>query len=279
MRISTPCLGIAAALLLTTAVQAHETWVQPVGASAVGQPTTLTLTSGAKFPDLETGPKAERVAKLTGDIDGAVQPVGVGAEAPEALSLTLTPDRAGLAVVAVALAPRDIDLTAAEVPEYFAEADPPIAVRQAWNRIAAAGGTWRETYIKNAKALVCVADCKGGRGGIVPAGQTLEFIALETGPAPRRFRLLAKSQPLADQPVRLALPGAPEQKLATNGLGEIVLPSEVKGPLMLSTVWLRAPDKADGRFLSDFASLVLGVPTPAPKVLQPTPDDSSGPGR
>ena len=99
-------------------------------------------------------------------------------------------------MINAALKPHNIDLSSDKVAEYFDEADPPLGVRQAW-RAAPEPRTWRETYVKNAKTLVCIRRCHQDRGAMTPFGANLEIVPLTPGPNPSRFKILARGSPLS----------------------------------------------------------------------------------
>lgn len=233
---------------------AHETWLLPATMTGeVAQDAEWCMTSGMAFPEPDVGPKPDRVAWFMARNGTSVGEAGIGAHCPGALRFQTRPTHDGVAVLAVSLKPRDIDLGAGQVAEYLAEVDPPASVRDAW----AALGVWRETYIKNAKALICIGDCSLGREAMEPVLADLEFVPLDPGAHPTRFRLLAKGKPLVGQSVLMVLGGGRETRLRTDAAGELALPAGVMGRVMLSSVWLRAPAEPGARFLSDFASIVF----------------------
>ncbi|MDO9335831.1 MAG: hypothetical protein Q7T61_05475 [Caulobacter sp.] len=250
-------LALAACLLATTAA-AHESWLRPAAAPAtVGRPAAVGFTSGMAFPTPDTGPRPARLdSAITLQEDDTV-PLEITSPGPGELLFAFTPTRPGLAVAAVTLKPQDIAMGAAEVPEYFQEADPPPAVRDAWTAIAAQG-EWREVYVKAAKAIVCVAPCADSRTAMRPSGQPVEFIALDPGPSPRRFKLIRNvTLFIPGQTVRLFPAGKAARVLKTDAAGIVEIPADVAGEVMLSTVFLEAP-AADGKFHSVFASIVVG---------------------
>lgn len=247
-----------AACLLATAAAAHESWLRPVGAPAtVGQPATVGFTSGMAFPATDTGPKPTRLDSAITLQDDDTVPLEITGPGQGELLFAFTATRPGVAVAAVTLKPQPITMTGADVPEYFDEADPPKAVRDAWTAIAAKD-EWNEVYIKAAKTLVCVAPCTDSRTAMRPVGQPVEFIALDPGPSPRRFKLIKDvTLFLPNQTVRLFTPGKPGRNLKTDAAGVLTLPADVAGEVMLSTVFLEPPS-ADGKFHSVFASVVVG---------------------
>ncbi len=59
-----PCVAVGVYLVSAFAASAHDTWITPSAfASAAGKEVRFETTSGMKFPTLETGPKADRIAK------------------------------------------------------------------------------------------------------------------------------------------------------------------------------------------------------------------------
>lgn len=246
-----------AACLLATSAAAHESWLNPgPGAAKVGKPFAVDFTSGTAFPTPEAGPAPDRVDEATVDIEDEVLPATVVVPGAKALRLAFTPHRAGVAVVKVNLHPRDITLDPAEVEEYLAEADPEQKVRDVWATYD--GAPWKEIYVKTTKLLVCVAPCADSTTAMTPSGAMVEFIALEPGPTPRRFKLIMISGTFIAprRTVRLFVPGQPPRVLKTDHKGEIALPDDVQGPVMLSSIWLIG---GEGKpFRSFFTSIVVG---------------------
>lgn len=246
-----------AACLIATAAVAHESWLRPAaGPAKVGDPFTVRFTSGMAFPATDTGPKPTRVeSAITLQEDDTV-PLEITGPGQGELLFAFTPDRPGVAVAAVTLHPQPIAMASSDVAEYFDEADPPPAVRDAWKAIEAKG-EWNEVYIKAAKALTCVAPCADSRTAMRPVGQPVEFVALDPGPTPRRFKLVKNSFAfLPGQTVRLFPAGQSARVLKTDAAGIVEVPADVSGELMLSTVFLEPP-AADGKFHSVFASIVI----------------------
>lgn len=238
---------------------AHETWVKPE-ARAYSAPSTivLNLTSGTDFPKLGVGPKAPRVARAAASVRGKAQSVVVGAGSVSALKLTVRPTTPGLVVVAVSLTPHDIDLSSEKVDEYFQEVAPSTTVLGAW-RALPEPKTWRETYVKNAKALVCIGRCDADRNAMGPIGANLEFVALAPGASPATFKVLAAGRPLPGQLVQVFDEHGLRVQVRTDASGRLDVPQDARGWTLLSSVWLRPPSAPGERFRSDFASMVLDV--------------------
>jgi hypothetical protein len=240
-----------AALAFCASAAAHETTLLPSRfETEAGAPVTLALSSMAEFPTFETGPKPERIMRAVGWVANVRTPVVVAGHTDDALRLSYTPPRAGLAVVAVSLGPRDIDLEPDKIAEYFAEIDPPATVRAALPD----GATLHETYTKCAKALVCVAPCADARAALRPLGDALEFVPEDA--SLRTFRLVARGRSAADVPVIVWRAGA-HAALRTDAAGHFSLPGDMRGPVMLSATILRPPASPGARFTSDFATLTF----------------------
>jgi hypothetical protein len=247
---------LIAALLPASLARAHETFFVPPSPLTAGKPAILQLTSGMTFPTPETGPAASRVARAVALIGGDAQPFTVAAATPTTLDFAIRPDSAGLLVVAVDLTPHPIDLAPDKVAEYFAEVDPPAAVRAAY-AAQPVPRQWHEVYTKHAKALLCVAPCTDIVSAQVPNGQAFEFVAADAGL--RRFVLRAGGAPLSHQAVSL-FTGSAEIRLRTDAHGEVGVPASARGALLLSSTLLRPPAAGSNIFTSDFATLLF---TPA----------------
>jgi len=246
---------LLALALLPTVAAAHETFLVAAGPARVGAPLALQLSSTARYPKAETPIQPARIVKRTAVIGTAVQNLLVGTPGPATLTLSVTPAKPGVLAVAIDLGPKPIALTAAKVDEYFAEVEASAAVRQAWAS-QPAPRQWREFYTKHAKAYVCVAPCGDTAAATTPIGQSLEFVAADTGLA--RFTLLADGKPLAGQPVQIVDGAGKVTRLASDGTGQLLVPATIARPLLLATTVLRPPARRGGEFTSDFATLWLG---------------------
>jgi uncharacterized GH25 family protein len=235
---------------------AHETWVIPVG-PIPRAPASIRfdLTSGEAFPQLGTGPKSDRINKLEARSATRAWRPTIVAETPTALKLA-TDLKPGLTVVTVTLSPHDIDLAPDKVEEYLAEVGPDKAVLAAWQD-SPSPKVWRETYVKNAKALICVGRCERDRTAMYPVGAHLEIVPVSSGSSPKRFRLLAAGRALAGRRIDVFGGGAASTHIITDRHGMFRLPPSMSGWAMVSAVWLRPPSNGRQRFESDFASLVF----------------------
>jgi hypothetical protein len=251
--------GAFAALVLACAIagsaRAHDTFLWPARfeQARVGD-VPFALSSTAAFPQLETGPEADRVAAMT-------QGLSVVAHEERALRLMLANPRRGLNVAAIALHPRDIELQAAETAHYFEEIGVSDAARAAYQALAEPR-VLRETYTKYAKTIFCVTACQGYALAIARVGHALEFVAFaeRDGVTLRRFVLYANGGPAIEQAVAATTADGRRRTLRTNNMGIVDLPDDVRGPTLLSAVILRPPAAPDARFTSDFATLTFVAP-------------------
>lgn len=243
-----------AACLFATSVAAHETVLfASTYKATVSAPLTVSLTSMATFPTPVTGPKPDRVVEAYAVTAAVRQPLILAGHEPTALRFTVTPHRRGALVAAVSLGPRDIDLTADKVAEYFAEIEPPPQTRAAYD-----GGALFETYTKYAKAIVCVETCGDGRQATRPLGHALEFVATPDasgGADLHSFTLLERGAPAAAVAVTVWSGDGAHLIVHTDGAGRVVVPAGARGVLMLSATRLRPPATPGARFTSDFVTL------------------------
>ena len=251
-------LAFAIGVLLTGTAFAHDTVLLPeifVGSS----PVALSLTSAEKFPALEYGPKASRISntKIVGP-DASAR-IKVVAESETALKLALNANRNGTYVVGVELAPHDIELSPDKVAEYFAEIDAPASLRAAYDALPQPR-VWRETYTKHAKAVVCVARCESPEVLTRALGLRLEFTLLipnDPRPGQPKAILWRDGKTLPRTAVAITRADGTRSLEHTDADGAIALPTDGKGPMLLSAVIVDAPEKPGEKFVSDFATLTL----------------------
>ncbi len=206
------CAIVILCVLVTGSMQAHDTWVSPSAySSATGKPVIFALTSGMKFPALETGPKPERIAKAgfcSAAEKGEIKDL-TGAE--EALRGTLSFAEAGIVTVWFEARPRELDLTDEQVVEYLDEIHAPAAIRETWEK-QKGRQKWKETYIKCAKTAVAVGDGAGDKTWSEPVGMALEIVPLTnpvTAKAGQGFslKLLRDGQPVPQASIALVEEG------------------------------------------------------------------------
>lgn len=186
----------AAAIVLTCAASAHDTWFapQPGGLLALG--------TGNRFPVNEIAVDDKFFAKR-----GCVAADG-SARALEKLRFTdkatiLRPQGgSGALTCFVQLEPFDIDLPADKIDIYFKEIRPSAAVLAAWADLKARGLPFKERYTKSARIDL------GADASTEPTGTAMDALrvsprgALAVGDV-AVFQVLLGGKPLADFPVEL----------------------------------------------------------------------------
>lgn len=134
MSIAARRLVVVATLAVSaTAASAHDTWLLPASLRVpAGRPVALSLTSGMAFPADDFAIRPERVRRATVRLGGRSTPLAAPRSQRQALRYRWTPASAGVATLAVELAPRTLELEPDKIEEYFAEIVPeadPTALR------------------------------------------------------------------------------------------------------------------------------------------------------
>jgi uncharacterized GH25 family protein len=172
--------GLAlAALSLAVPAEAHDLWLLAEPPSvATGEPLHLSAATGMRFPESLSGVTPDRLAGFwVLDAAGRRHDVAGARTEEKLLRADIRLGTPGVALAAVAIKPRTLELTAAEFNEYLEHDGLP----QILERRRARGeleNDARESYSKYAKAIVTVGD--GGPRDLVtgPAGLRLEIVPL-----------------------------------------------------------------------------------------------------
>ena len=159
-------------------------------------------------------------------------------------------------VAGVATKARDVDYAEDRIPlileEYRFRPDAAAAVEK-----LPRPRTWQVSSRRFAKTVVCVRTC-GNRSVVEHSlAAPLEFVGRRS--AADRFRLLGDGRPLANYPVDLVASDGKRQHLATDALGEVHLPANARGTMMLFAAKLEPPAGAE-RFTLDLTSLTFSRP-------------------
>ena len=199
-------------LFAAGSILAHDTWVTPsTYFAAPGKPVTFELTSGMKFPALETGPKTERIAQAgfrSAAEKGDLKDLKGG---KDALRSTASFSQPGIVTVWFEAKPKELELTDDDVREYLEEIHAPDSVRAVWDK-RQKGAKWKESYIKCAKTVVVVGDGADDKTFAEPVGMSLEMVPL-TNPAKAQpgeeltLKLLRDGQPLPQASIALVREG------------------------------------------------------------------------
>lgn len=274
--------SLAALLLLAVAAlaTAHETWLLPSSARvAVGETVTLDLTSGMAFDTAEFAIEPARIMRKTARLGHRVTPLTVVRRGAHALALRWTPRSAGIAALAVMLAPKRLELDSSKIEEYFAEIRATASLRAEWAAMPA-GRRWREEYVKNATTFVRVGTpSPSDSSWRVPAGLALEIVPLGDPTTLRAgdtlaVRVLLHGKPLAGFMVGATRAGAlhditgaagDEQFVQTGADGQARIALPIAGRWLLhGTDLRRARGNARLEWRSNFTTLTIVAETAAP---------------
>lgn len=250
--------GVVALILAAApaAAQAHDSFFAPPGPLTGGQPLRLQIGSGA-FPMLEHAIRPDRIARIDARAaDTALAPTLM--PGATALQLTLgwpeaTPPHQNGLVVALDLAPIEIEVGPDEIAHYIDEIGAPADVADAARAAIVRDGVMRETYTKHLKLMACIAGCDG-LAPARPSGSALEFVASDEA-----WQLLDNGRPRVGQAVFVTTAAQGRRQLTTDRQGRVRLPADTIGPVFLSAVVLTPPTEPGGRFTSEWAALTIDV--------------------
>lgn len=249
-------LTAIAVTFAASAAAAHDFFLLP------GQFTTsaassvrIQATVGSSFPTPEIVVPADRAEKLLAHGPGKPRLRIVGA-GEKALNLEVTGAKPGLLVAVATSKPRDVDYAEDRIPLILGEyrvSPEAAAVVEALPRPR----TWRVVSRRFAKTFVCVVNCRDRRAAQKPTGTHLEFVGSRASSA--NFRLLAHGRALPNYPIDLVDQAGKRRHLTTDSRGEVRLPADARGMMMLFAAKLEPPAPA-GRFTLDLTSLTLSRP-------------------
>lgn len=246
-------LTAIAAALTASAAAAHDFFLLP------GKFTTQTVgtvsiqaTVGSSFPTPEIVVPADRSEKLLvfGPGSPRIRIVGAG---EKSLNIEVSGARPGLLVAAASSKPRDVDYSEDRITlildEYRVLPEAAAAVEK-----LARPRTWQVVSRRYAKTFICVDDCKDRSAAEQATGLPLEFVGgLTSGD---HFRLLANGVALANYPLDLVGQDGKRRHLTTDARGEVHLPADARGMMMLFAAKLKPP-AGEGRFTLDLTSLTF----------------------
>ena len=242
-----------AVLFLPSAAVAHDFFLVPEQFVASGDGgVRLSATVGSSFPVPENAVPVDRIDRVVaaGAGNPQVHITGVG---PKALNLHVAGAGTGLLVVGGGAKPREVEYAEDRIPLILGE-------YRVLPKAAAAvealpkPRTWQVLSRRFAKTFVCVRSC-GVRAAAERAfGGHLEFVGHRT--STDRFRLIAAGRPLANYPIDLVDQAGKRQHMSTDRRGEIRLPANARGTMMLFAAKLEPPAGV-GRFTLDLTSLTF----------------------
>ncbi|GAC1657034.1 MAG: hypothetical protein NVS4B3_23260 [Gemmatimonadaceae bacterium] len=262
-----PRVAIVVLLLLgiTAGAFAHDTWLLPSSLRVpVGRAVTLNLTSGEAFPVDDFAIEPTRVVLAEARLGGVRMPLGK----PRRTSLTLRyvwrPTRAGIAALALELAPKSLELSPPLVAEYLNEINAEPGIRAAWDRMPGPK-RWRESYVKHAVTYIRVGAPRGDTSWKNPLGLALELVPerdpteLHAGDT-LQVRVLRHGRPLGGFAVgaqRASVPTVAFTRTDSEGRARICLPSG--GLWLLKGTDLQPASRPGLEWESDFATVTLAV--------------------
>lgn len=259
------CVAAGVYLVGVISLFAHDTWISPsVFTIVAGQEVRFDITSGMKFPALEAGPKADRIAKAGFRLGGETGELKNFVASKEALRVTRSFAGNGLATAWLQSLPKQRELTDSQVAEYLEEARAPSDIRSAWER-QKGKAKWKEEYIKCAKTAVAVGDAAGDESWGKPVGLNLEIVPV-TNPTTIKagesaaFKMLRDGKPLPNAALALVREGSEERVYqTTDAEGVATFPFAKPGKHLLTTMILELPASEPPLWHSNFSTFTLEV--------------------
>lgn len=246
-------VSAAGALLTASAAAAHDFFLLPEQFTIKAAGTVaIQATVGSSFPAPEILVPADRVERLfaAGPGTPSLRVAGVG---EKALKLQVTGIRPGLLVAAGSSKPREVEYAEDRIPLILEEYRVPGEAAAAVEALPRPR-TWQVLSRRFAKTFACVANCSDRSAAGRTFGAHLEFVGNRA--SNDHFRLLAHGKPLASYPVDLVDAAGTRRHLSTNARGEVHVPQDTKGALMLFAAKLDPP-AGGGRFTLDLTSLTF----------------------
>lgn len=257
---------IAVALFLSLSITfAHDTWLIPDRfQSEPGTIITFDLTSGMEFPELDVGPKPERIESVRCRLDGKTIDLSEFAAGAKSLQIKAKLAQQGVGTVWVKLPPKSIELKPEEVKHYFEEINPPQSVREQW-AAAKEPKRFREVYTKHPKTFVRVGDAKADASWREPVGMFLEIIP-EIDPTRLKIgddfavHVLKDGKPFADFSLGIVAGGEAKGAIQkTDAAGRASFKLDKAGRWLLRGTDLRKSTKQDVDWESHFTTLTIDV--------------------
>jgi hypothetical protein len=227
-------------------------FVEEAGSSTT--PTSVGMTSGMNFPQVESRVAADRLSRSQ-----LRCPEGAGvvdANRWGSLRLEFQCTQPGWISLEAALEARELTLEADTIEHYFDEIQASAALRAQWQELSATQ-PWRERYRKHARLLLWQ-----GSGSVAAdwpqagAGEwRLDPVsAYPSGDADLVVVLRHQGQAVAAQPVQLLSADGRRQSQLTTADGRVSFEGPVAAPALVYTTILRWSDR-ESMWLSDFVTL------------------------
>ena len=246
-------LAVGSSLLWTSAAAAHDFFLLPDSWRTDRAGTVaLRATVGSSFPTPEVLVPADRIDRLFAAGPGNPR-LSVAGAGEKALNLQVTGAQPGLLVAGGSSKPREVDYAEDRIPlilEEYRVLPQAAAAVEALPRPRA----WQVLSRRFAKTFVCVESCRERSAAERSFGAHLEFVGRRSGN--EHFQLLAHGKPLPNYPVDLVDSDGKRRHLATDARGEVHLPGDARGMLMLFAAKLEPP-VGQARFTLDLTSLTF----------------------
>ena len=245
--------AVVAAGLVASAATAHDFFLLPAQfMAAKGGTVQLQATVGSSFPTPEIAVTADRIEQMF--VAGPGKPaIRISGADAKALKVDVTGARPGLLVAGGSSKPREVEYAEDRIPlilgEYRVLPDAAAAV-EALPRPR----KWEVLSRRFAKAFVCVETCRDRSAAERSFGAHLEFVGRRS--ADNHFQLLAHGKALPNYPVDLVGADGKRRHLTTDARGEVHLPADARGILMLFAAKLQPP-AGQARFTLDLTSLTF----------------------
>ena len=270
-----PVLALTLCLLLGSAM-AHDTWFASRGQRTSGDQ-FVSLGTGNVFPVFDSPVGAEHLQRH--GCREAGQPLALRPVAQGSTSLILRTRSGGRATLScwAQLQPSEIELPLALVPVYFAEAQPPAAVLEAWAAMSARGLPWKERYTKHARIVFsgAAADAADPTGAAhaEPGDMGMDMVLLNGQAAVRAgdtvdVQVLRDARPLADFAVELrhtaiGNTSSTGQWHRTDKQGRVRLAVPAAGQWLLRGIDIRQSGSVADSWDTRFVTLAFDVGGPA----------------
>lgn len=260
------CFWLVLIAGLTGAVRADDVWLRPERPFVTpGAMLRVLLSRSESFDADETAISPDQivrtVVRLGDQSPSLVNPVARA----EALALSMTLPRPGVAVVAIELKAQTIEIPERDVEGYLRAIHASDGLRAAWLEVPTPR-RWRETCVRTAKAFVRVGEPPANeRSWSEPSGLSLEIVpeldptALQAGDE-LRVRVIRSGTPLAGCVVAFVSRGEThEHVVVTDEDGRAAAPLDVRGAWLVRGVYLRRSSTPDPAWASEVTTLTLDV--------------------
>lgn len=256
-RVITHLLVTVHMFVLPTAL-AHETFLLPTQSVwGVDSNVEVRMASGLSFPDLTWGVNQERISSSTVQLNGKNVASPSFKDGKAFLTVSFNASEAGVGVVAISTKKRSGDIEHKNTEGYLEEIGASESIKQAFRALPGKLPLHR-SYVKHTKSFICVKSCRDSRNlSSKPVGQKLEFVTANDGAS--RFQLLLDGKPLPSHEVKVRDSAKELYQYTTDSRGMFSIGKQVSGTVMLAAVAITLPEKADGLYHSDYATLVLNT--------------------